>query len=189
MRRLKPRTPIPEQPIRWPRPRPDTIASPICHRIADRIKTLTAENLESIVKDPDLGFVTITDVRVTGDLQHASLFYTVFGDAGQRSQTARLLELNKGKLRSFVGKQLGIRLTPSLDFFADAIPETAAHLDDLLREAKERDEAVAAAAAGATYAGESDPYRKPEPDDDETADDSDASDSDGSQDSGADARA
>ena len=72
-------------------------------KIADRIKTLTAANLESIVKDPGLGFVTITDVRVTGDLQHASLFYTVLGDAGQRAQTARLLELNKGKLRSFVG--------------------------------------------------------------------------------------
>ena len=137
-------------------------------KIADRIKTLTAENLESIVKDPDLGFVTITDVRVTGDLQHASLFYTVFGDAGQRAQTARLLELNKGKLRSFVGKQLGIRLTPSLEFIADAIPETAAHLEDLLREARERDAAVAAAAAGAVHAGEADPYKKDrEPDDED----------------------
>ena len=142
-------------------------------KIADRIKTLTAENLESIVKDPDLGFVTITDVRVTGDLQHASLFYTVFGDAGQRAQTARLLELNKGKLRSFVGKQLGIRLTPSLEFIADAIPETAAHLEDLLREARERDAAVAAAAAGAIHAGDADPYKKDrelEDDDEDEAD-------------------
>jgi ribosome-binding factor A len=149
-------------------------------KIADRIKTLIAANVESIVKDPDLGFVTITDVRVTGDLQHASVFYTVFGDETQRAKTAALLEQNKGRLRSFVGGQIQIRLTPSLDFFADAIPETAAHLEDLLREAKERDEAVAAAAAGATYAGDSDPYRKPEPDEDE---------SDDAQDSGADARA
>ena len=136
-------------------------------KIADRIKTLTAANLEPIVKDPDLGFVTITDVRVTGDLQHASIFYTVFGDAGQRAQTARLLELNKGKLRSFVGKQLGIRLTPSLEFIADAIPETAAHLEDLLREARERDAAVAAAAAGAVHAGEADPYKKDREDDED----------------------
>ena len=128
-------------------------------KIADRIKTLVAANLESIVKDPDLGFVTITDVRVTGDLQHASIFYTVFGDETQRARTAELLEKNKGRLRSFVGKQIQIRLTPSLEFFADAIPETAAHLEDLLREAKERDAAVAAAAAGATYAGDADPYR------------------------------
>jgi ribosome-binding factor A len=129
-------------------------------KIADRIKTLTAANLDAIVKDPDLGFVTITDVKVTGDLQHASLFYTVLGDAGQRAQTARLLEVHKGKLRSFVGGQLGIRLTPSLEFIADAIPETAAHLEDLLREAKERDAAVAAAAAGAVHAGDADPYKK-----------------------------
>lgn len=130
------------------------------HKIADRIKTLTAENLGSIIKDPDLGFVTVTDVRVTGDLQHASLFYTVFGDEGQRNRTASLLEANKGRLRSFVGKQLGIRLTPTLEFIADAIPENAAHLEDLLKEAKERDAEVARAASGARYAGDADPYRK-----------------------------
>ena len=160
-------------------------------KIADRIKTLIAANVESIVKDPDLGFITITDVRVTGDLQHASVFYTVFGDETQRAKTAALLEANKGRLRSFVGGQIQIRLTPSLDFFADAIPETAAHLEDLLREAKERDEAVAAAAAGATYAGEADPYRKPELEDDEDADDDDvtAGADDDTQDPGADARA
>ena len=136
------------------------MASPRVRKIADRIQVIVAEMLERRIKDPRLGFVTITDVRVTGDLQHASIFYTVFGDAGQRAQTARLLELNKGKLRSFVGKQLGIRLTPSLEFIADAIPETAAHLEDLLKEARERDAAVAAAAAGAVHAGEPDPYKK-----------------------------
>jgi len=129
-------------------------------RIADRIKTLTAANLEQIVKDPDLGFVTVTDVRVTGDLQHASVFYTVLGDEAQRETTAGLLEKHRGRLRSFVGKQLGIRLTPTLEFIADAVPETAAHLEDLLREARERDASVAAAASAAAYAGEPDPYRK-----------------------------
>lgn len=129
-------------------------------KIADRIKTVTAANLGSIVKDPDLGFVTLTDVRVTGDLQHASLFYTVFGDDAQRATTARLLEEHKGRLRSFVGKQLGIRLTPTLEFIADAVPENAAHIDDLLRAARERDAEVAAAAAGARYAGDADPYKK-----------------------------
>jgi ribosome-binding factor A len=136
-------------------------------KIADRIKVLIAANLEGIVKDPDLGFVTVTDVRVTNDLQHASVFYTVLGDEAQRARTAALLEKNKGRLRSFVGSQIQIRLTPSLDFFADAIPETAAHLEDLLREAKERDAAVAAAAAAATYAGDADPYKHAEDVDDE----------------------
>jgi len=136
------------------------MTSPRVRRIADRIHVVVAEMLERRIKDPRLGFVTITDVRVTGDLQHASLFYTVFGDEGQRNRTASLLEANKGRLRSFVGKQLGIRLTPTLEFIADAIPENAAHLEDLLKEAKERDAEVARAASGARYAGDADPYRK-----------------------------
>ena len=142
-------------------------------KVADRIKTLVAAGLDAIVKDPDLGFVTITDVRVTNDLQHASVFYTVFGDEAQRATTAELLDRNRGKIRSHVGGQLGIRLTPSLEFIADAIPETAAHLETLLAEARERDAEVAAAAAGATYAGEADPYRRDAEDgeDDATEDD------------------
>lgn len=141
-------------------------------KIADRIKTVVAANLDKVVKDPDLGFVTITDVRVTGDLQHASLFYTVFGDEAQRAKTAALIERSKGRLRSLVGKQLGIRLTPSLDFFPDALPETATHMEELLRQAKERDEEVARAAAAASYAGDADPYKHPEADeDDDAADD------------------
>jgi ribosome-binding factor A len=119
-------------------------------KIADRIKVIVAETLEFRVKDERLGFVTITDVRVTGDLQNASVFYTVFGGETERAETAAALESAKGKLRAAVGKGIGIRLTPTLEFFADALPET-----------KERDAAVAAAASGATYAGESDPYKKP----------------------------
>ena len=54
--------------------------SPRARKIADLIKTIVAETLERRIKDPRLGFVTVTDVRVTGDLQHATIFYTVFGD-------------------------------------------------------------------------------------------------------------
>ena len=136
-------------------------------KVADRIKVIAAETIERRLKDERLGFVTITDVRVTGDLQHASIFYTVFGDEKQRATTAHLLETNRGRLRSLVGKNLGIRLTPTIEFIADAIPETAAHLDDLLAKAKAKDAEVAASATGATYAGESDPYKKPAVDDDE----------------------
>lgn len=137
-------------------------------KVADRIKVLIAANLEPIVKDPDLGFVTITDVRVTGDLQHASVFYTVFGDDAQRETTAALMEKARGRLRSLVGKQLGIRLTPSLTFILDALPETSAQLEDALRQARIRDEDLAASRAGAQYAGDADPYKH---DDDETGDD------------------
>jgi ribosome-binding factor A len=129
-------------------------------KIADRIKVLVAETLEYRVKDERLGFVTITDVRVTGDLQNASVFYTVFGGEAERAETAAALESAKGKLRSAVGKGIGIRLTPTLEFIPDALPDGAAHMEDLLLTTKLRDAEVAASAAGATYAGDADPYKK-----------------------------
>ncbi|AXA97469.1 30S ribosome-binding factor RbfA [Microbacterium laevaniformans] len=136
-------------------------------RLADRIRVLIAERLEKGLRDPRLGFVTITDVRVTGDLQHASVFYTVYGDDQAREDSAAALKAATGMLRSEVGKRLGIRLTPSLEFIPDALPENAGHIAELLREAQERDAAVAGLAAGAAYAGDADPYVKPREDDDE----------------------
>lgn len=130
-------------------------------RLADRIRVLIAERLEKGLRDPRLGFVTITDVRVTGDLQHASVFYTVLGSAEERAASAEALRAATGMLRSAVGRNLGVRLTPSLEFIPDAIPENADHIADLLREARERDEAVAGLASGAHFAGDADPYVKP----------------------------
>lgn len=139
-------------------------------KLADRIREIVAETLEKRIKDPRLGFITVTDTRVTGDLQHATVFYTVFGDDDERASTAAALESAKGVLRSEVGKRTGIRLTPTLEFIADALPESAAQLDDLLAKARQQDAAVAALAHGASYAGDPDPYRKPASDDDENGD-------------------
>ena len=130
-------------------------------RLADRIRVLIAERLEKGLRDPRLGFVTITDVRVTGDLQHASVFYTVLGSEEERASSAAALKAATGMLRSEVGRKLGVRLTPTLEFIPDAIPENAGHIEDLLREARERDQSVAGIAATASYAGEADPYVKP----------------------------
>jgi ribosome-binding factor A len=136
-------------------------------RLADRIRVLIAERLEKGLRDPRLGFVTITDVRVTGDLQHASVFYTVYGDDAARADSAAALKAATGMLRSEVGRKLGVRLTPTLEFILDGLPENAGHIEDLLREARERDAAVAGIAASGTYAGEADPYLKPREADDE----------------------
>ncbi|MCX6501023.1 MAG: 30S ribosome-binding factor RbfA [Microbacterium sp.] len=130
-------------------------------RLADRIRVLIAERLEKGLRDPRLGFVTITDVRVTGDLQHASVFYTVLGSEQERADTAEALRAATGLLRSEVGRQLSTRLTPTLEFILDGIPENAGHIEHLLREARERDEQVAGLAASATYAGDADPYVAP----------------------------
>jgi ribosome-binding factor A len=134
-------------------------------RVADRIKVIVAELLERRIKDARLGFVTITDVRVTGDTQHASIFYTVLGDDEERTASQAALESAKGLIRSEVGKQLGLRHTPTLEFILDAVPETAAHIEDLLAQARSSDAAVAAAAAQASYAGDADPYKHADDDD------------------------
>ena len=142
------------------------MGSPRVVKLADQIKVIVAEMLERRIKDPRLGFVTVTDVRVSGDTQQASVFYTVLGEAEQVAALAAALESARGLIRSEVAKQLGMRHAPTLEFIHDALPDTARHLDELLAKARESDAAVAAAAAGATYAGEADPYRKPnEPDD------------------------
>ncbi|GAB2743879.1 30S ribosome-binding factor RbfA [Kitasatospora kifunensis] len=135
-------------------------------KLADRIQVVVAQTLERRVKDPRLGFVTITDTRVTGDLREATVFYTVYGDETEREATAAALESAKGVLRSEVGKQTGVRFTPSLTFVADALPDTARTIDDLLDKVRSSDAAVRTAAAGAQYAGEADPYKRPAEDDD-----------------------
>ena len=130
-------------------------------RLADRIKQVVAETVERGIKDPRLGFVTITDARVTPDLREATVFYTVLGDDAAHTDTAAALESAKGVIRSEIGKQCRLRFTPTLAFSADHVPETADHIEALVRQAREADARVAAAAAGATPAGEADPYRHP----------------------------
>src|SRR3954463_16299240 len=111
-------------------------------KMGDLIRQVIAKRLEKGLKDPRMGFVTITDVRVTGDLQHASIFYTVYGSDEERADTAAALKSATGMLRSEVGKNITARLTPSLEFIADGIPENAALIDSLLTEAAMRDAEV-----------------------------------------------
>lgn len=136
-------------------------------KLAERIKVLVAEALERAVKDPDLGFVTITDVKVTPDLQHAKIFYTVYGTEAEKKQSGEIIERNKGLIRREVGHGLSIRLTPTIEFISDEIPVIAAHLNDLLNEAKNRDAELHALAEKAEFAGEANPYKEPKSHDEE----------------------
>jgi ribosome-binding factor A len=136
------------------------MSNPRVRKIADRIKVIVAEMLERRIKDPRLGFVTVTDVRVTGDSQQASIFYTVLGADEELASTAAALESAKGVIRSEVAKQLGMRIVPTLTFIPDALPESARAMEEVLARAKQIDDEVAAH-RGAAYAGEPDPYKKP----------------------------
>src|SRR3954454_14872908 len=130
-------------------------------RMAGRIKQIVATLIEMQIKDPRLGMVTITDVRVTGDLHDATIFYTVYGDEAERAASAIALESAKGVLRSEVGRQTGVRFTPTLTFVLDALPDNARHIEDLLAAAEGGDAEVEAVRRGARPAGDPDPYRKP----------------------------
>ena len=147
------------------------MSSPRVRKIADRIHVIVAEMLERRVKDPRLGFVTITDVRVSGDTLQATIFYTVLGEEADLIGTAAALASAKGLIRSEVGKQLGMRHVPTLDFIQDALPETARQIDDLLERVRQSDAQAAASATGASFAGEADPYKKPRPDEDDLDED------------------
>jgi ribosome-binding factor A len=130
-------------------------------RLGERIKVLAAEALEKVVKDPDLGFVTITDVRVSPDLSQAKLYYTVFGSDEDLEISKEILESHKGKLRSEIGRHLGIRITPAIELINDEVPVAAGALTDLLAEAKRRDAELEKIAKDAKPAGDADPYVKP----------------------------
>ncbi|WP_066951855.1 30S ribosome-binding factor RbfA [Microtetraspora fusca] len=140
-------------------------------KLADRIRQVVAEMLERRIKDPRLGFVTVTDVRITADLGDATVYYTVFGSEVDRSGTAAALESAKGIIRSEVGRQTGLRHTPTLTFVHDPLPDSARHMDDLFAVARAKDAEIAKRAEGASYAGDADPYRPEEAYDGEAGDD------------------
>jgi len=128
-------------------------------KVADRIREIVAAALETRVKDPRLGFVTITDVRVTGDLQNASIFYTVLGDEAAHESSAAALKSASGMLRSEVGQALGLRITPTLEFIQDGLQESASAMNDLMSEVARKDAELRKLREGAKPIGEADPYK------------------------------
>jgi ribosome-binding factor A len=149
-------------------------------RLSERISKLVAEMLERRVKDPRLGFVTVTETKLTADLRDATVFYTVFGTPEEREDTAAALSSATGIIRTEVGRQLGLRHTPSLTFVADALPDSAQRIEDLVAAARSADDELARAREGAQWAGDPDPYRKPAEDEwDDTDDDDLAGEDDG----------
>lgn len=131
-------------------------------RLGERIVQIVAETLERRIKDPRLGFVTITDARVTGDLRDATVFYTVYGTDQEKTDSAAALASATGVLRSEVGRQTGIKHTPSITFEEDHLPDGARTIEDLVARARKADAELAASRAGAVPAGDPDPYRHPD---------------------------
>lgn len=157
--------------------------SPRRARVAALIQRVVATSLERDIHDPRLAGVTITEVRVTGDLQIARIYWTQYADPsdarGARQRAAKALEQAKGRLRSRVGRKAGLRLTPAIEFIFDEVPGQAREIDDVLVLARQRDEQLGRDRQGKAYAGEADPYRH---DDEDEAPEQDGDQADGSED-------
>jgi ribosome-binding factor A len=128
-------------------------------RLGERIKVLVAEALERVVKEPDLGLVTFTDVRVTSDLTSAKIYFTVLGSESEQQESIEILERYRGRLRGEIGRQLGIRVTPTIELIRDEVPQSAGDLAAVLAEAKRRDAELEQLAKNAKPAGDPQPYR------------------------------
>lgn len=146
--------------------------NPRAARIAALIQRVIASNMESTLHDKRLKNVTITDVKVTNDLQLAKVYWTTIShtgnDEGERKRAQTALNQARGRLRTMVGAKAGLRLTPQLQFIFDEVPGEAHEIDDIIVAARRRDEALARMRANAQYAGEADPYKHD--DEDETED-------------------
>ena len=136
-------------------------------RLAERISKIVAELLERRIKDPRLGFVTVTEVRLTADWREAKVFYTVFGTPEEQADTAAALASATGTIRSEVGRIIGLRHAPSIEFIADVLPDSARRIDDAIAAARQADAELAQAREGAEWAGDPDPYKKPADDEDD----------------------
>lgn len=129
--------------------------------MADLIRRIVAERLQRGLGDPRMGYVTITDVRVSGDLHNAAIYYTVLGNELEREETRIALTAATGMLRSEVGRNITSKLTPSLEFILDGVPENAVAIENLLQEARQRDADVERQKSSAQYAGDVHPYKVP----------------------------
>lgn len=139
--------------------------NPRAAKIAALIQRVIASNMESHLHDKRLFNVTITEVRVTNDLQIAKVYWTQLAhsgkEQGERQRASQALQQAHGRLRSLVGAKAGLRLTPQLQFIYDEVPSEAHEIEDILVTARARDEELAKARESAKYAWEADPYKKP----------------------------
>jgi len=105
---------------------------PRAERVRHQIKQVLAEEVERL-RDPGLGFVTITDVTMTSDLRHAKAYYTVYGEQTVHAATRDALSRATKHMRATVAREVRMRYTPTLEFIEDPVPETASRIDELIR--------------------------------------------------------
>lgn len=112
-------------------------------RIQEEIKKIVSHILQQEVKDPNVGFVTVTSVELSGDFRHAKVFVSILDDKQKQRETLAGLEKATGFIRSELGKQIRLRHVPELVFVFDESIEHGDHINKLLKElnpSKEEDD-------------------------------------------------
>jgi ribosome-binding factor A len=108
-------------------------------RVGEQIKKEIVDIVRSDVKDPRVGFVTITGVEASGDLQHATVYVSVLGNDDQRKGTLDALQKATGFIRAEVGRRIRLRRTPELHFKLDTSLDYSTRIGEVLRDIKEGD--------------------------------------------------
>jgi ribosome-binding factor A len=108
-------------------------------RVEDQLQRLLVDLIRREIKDPRLGPVSITAVEVSNDLSHARVFVTPFGGIGDPAATVAALQHAAGFLRALLGRELRLRVTPTLEFHADESIERGARLSALINQAVTQD--------------------------------------------------
>lgn len=109
------------------------------NRISEQVKKEVGDILNTKLKDPRIGFVTVTDVEVTNDLQQATIFISILGDEEEKESTLVGLTKASGFIRSEIGKRIQLRKTPEINFSYDESLEYGNKIESILRELKENE--------------------------------------------------
>lgn len=104
------------------------------NRVAEQMKKDLGEIVNQKLKDPRVGFLTITDVDVTNDLQHAKIYVSVLGDEEEKEQTLAALDNASGFIRTEIGKRVRLRKVPEIQFLFDEAFEYGTKIDAILRD-------------------------------------------------------
>lgn len=104
------------------------------HRVAEQMKQEMTDIISRRLKDPRVGFVTVTGVDVTGDLQQAKVYFTVLGDEEKKAATMEALEKASGFIRSEIGKRIRLRKTPEIFFEFDESIEYGNRIEKILSD-------------------------------------------------------
>ena len=103
-------------------------------RLQDQIREEVSSIIREEIKDPGIGFITVLDVKLTEDLKHAKVLYSVYGSAEEKEKTMKALKRARGFIKHLLGTRVKLRYTPELTFVFDTEQEKLARIDELLRK-------------------------------------------------------